>query len=177
MTKSTKNRMNKKQDEMTSPSKKKSSGGCLSKRCADCCLDWVVFPALLFVQFGATIYCQVKEGVPQTLDWRVVHFSIFLFCLVAGLYRRVLRRQSWDSKSLVLLLLPEIFTNILLATVMFSSLETAFETLVVFTLLLTVLGLFAAATASTSEGEVASLEDYQLLLEKEEDDDEEEWLC
>ena len=60
---------------------------------------------------------------------------------------------------------------------MFSSLETAFETLVVFTLHLTVLGLFAAATASTSEGEVASLEDYQLLLEKEDDDEEEEWLC
>ena len=49
MTKSTKNRMNKKQDEMTSPSKKKSSG-CLSKRCADCCLDWVVFPAWISTQ-------------------------------------------------------------------------------------------------------------------------------
>ena len=155
---------------------KSSKGGCLSARVADCCLDWVIFPALLFIQFGATMYCQQMAGVPEALalDWRVVHFTIFLFCLVAGLYRQILRQHPWQS--LPLLLLPEFFTNISLAFVMFSNLNTAYFVLVSLTLLLSLLGLVAGGGILIQESPVVVTSDYQLLLEGQEDE-EDDWIC
>ena len=60
------------------------------------------------------MFKQMNEST-LTMDWRIVQATIFLFCLVAGVYRQVLRRHPWDS--LVLLLLPELFTNILLGII------------------------------------------------------------
>lgn len=145
----------------------------LSAMVADFCLDWVVFPALLFIQFGATMYKQMHEST-LTMDWRVVQGTIFLFCLVAGVYRQVLRRHPWDS--LVLLLLPELFTNILLGIAIFGKLEEAFTYLVSFTAVLSVLGLVAAGQVLYFERSVEpSSSDYQLLKEGEEEED--EWIC
>jgi FlaA1/EpsC-like NDP-sugar epimerase len=146
----------------------------LSSRTADACLDWVIFPVLLFIQFAATMYCQMRQGVFD-LDWKVVHAVVLLFCVVAGFYRQVLRRHPYES--LVLLLLPEIFTNILLAMVMFGSLLAAYEALIVLTLLLFLIGSIAAIQMALQDREIAP-EDYKRLRE---DDDEEtsdeEWVC
>ncbi|KAL3938355.1 MAG: hypothetical protein SGBAC_006721 [Bacillariaceae sp.] len=148
-------------------------GRNLSAKVADFCLDWVVFPALLFIQFGASMYKQMHDST-LTMDWRVVHVMIFLFCLVAGVYRQVLRRHPWDS--MVLLLLPEIFTNILLGIAIFGKLEEAFTYLVSLTAVLSVLGLVAAGQILYLERPVEfSSSEYKLL--KEADDEEEEWIC
>eukprot|EP00980_Cylindrotheca_fusiformis_P003661 scaffold818_cov136-Cylindrotheca_fusiformis.AAC.27 len=143
----------------------------MSTNALDFCLDWVVFPSLIFIQFGATMYCQMKEGT-LTMDWRVVHVTIFLFCLVGGIYRQVVRRHSWNS--LGLLLLPELFTNITLGVVIFRSLEEAFICVVVFTGALSFLGLIAAGQALLFEKKEEAT-DYQLLSEHEGVED--EWIC
>ena len=33
-----------------------------SGTCVDALLDWIVFPLLLFIQFGTTMYCQQELG-------------------------------------------------------------------------------------------------------------------
>jgi hypothetical protein len=147
--------------------------GMLSTKTADACLDWVIFPALLFIQFGATMYCQMRQGI-LILDWKVVHATVLLFCVVAGVYRQVLRRHPWES--LVMLLLPEVFTNILLAMVMFGSLITAYESLVVLTFTLLAVGSLAAAHTSLLKRDVAPT-DYQRLREEDDEDTEDEWVC
>lgn len=149
----------------------KPQGRRLSAGVADFCLDWVIFPALLFIQFGTTMYCQMKEGTLY-MDWKIVHVTIFLFCLVGGVYRQVLRRHPWES--LALLLLPELFTNIMLGLVIFGSIEEAFIYLVGFTGVLSFLGLIAAGHVLIYDRQVES-SDYQLLYENEENED--EWIC
>ena len=151
----------------------KRSKGMLSTRSADACLDWVVFPALLFIQFAATMYCQMQQGVSD-LDWKVVHAVVLLFCLVAGLYRQVLRRHPFES--LVLLLLPEIFTNVLLAMVMFWSLEAAYEALISLTIILSLVGTAASVHIRLLDRETVP-EDYQLLRSEEEKIAGDEWVC
>ncbi|CAJ1963996.1 unnamed protein product [Cylindrotheca closterium] len=148
----------------------------LSAKVADFCLDWVVFPALLFIQFGVTMYKQMNESTLK-MDWRVVQVMVFLFCLVAGVYRQVLRRHPWDS--MVLLLLPELFTNILLGIAIFGKLEEAFTYLVTFTAALSLLGLVAAGQVLYWEQRrpvKLSSSDYQLLKEDQQDE-EDEWIC
>jgi hypothetical protein len=167
---------------MSSPSKKinenhddkfvsKPQWRRLSAGFADFCLDWVIFPALLFIQFGTTMYCQMEEGT-LNMDWKIVHVTIFLFCLVGGVYRQLLRRHPWES--LALLLLPELFTNIVLLIVIFGSVEEAFNYLVGFTGVLSLLGLISAGHALIYDTQVES-SDYQLLHESE--DNEDEWIC
>jgi cbb3-type cytochrome oxidase maturation protein len=148
----------------------KAARGILSTKVADACLDWVVFPALLFIQFGATMYCQTKEGLP-VMDWKVVHLTILAFCCIAGAYRHVLRK---NSDSIALLLLPEIFTNVLLAMVMLGSVALAYSTLVVLTLTLGVLGLVLFLWSLGPQ----QPDDYAILKDEEEgEDDENNWLC
>ena len=33
----------------------------ITVKCADAVLDWFVFPFLLFIQFGTTMYCQQQQ--------------------------------------------------------------------------------------------------------------------
>lgn len=106
------------------------------------------------------------------MDWKIVHVTIFLFCLVGGVYRQLLRRHPWES--LALLLLPELFTNIVLLVVIFGSVEEAFKYLVGFTGVLSLLGLISAGHALIYDTQVES-SDYQLLHESE--DNEDEWIC
>lgn len=149
--------------------------GILSTRTADACLDWVIFPALLFVQFGATMYCQSQQGVLR-LNWVSVLATVGIFCVVAGIYRRVLRQHPMDS--LPLLLLPEIFTNVLLAMVMFGNLESAFEALVVLVFVLLLVGGTAAVHAVIlAKNSIPG--DYRPLHDDDEDccESEEEWIC
>jgi hypothetical protein len=147
----------------------------LSTKTADACLDWVIFPALLLIQFGATMYCQAQQGI-LTLDWTKVLPCLMLFCLVAGVYRQVLRRHP--SESLFFLLLPELFTNGLLAMVMFGNLERTFEALILLTFVLLLVGGFASWHASILLQKYEP-HDYQQLVgsEEEGDESEDEWIC
>jgi hypothetical protein len=163
-----------------------------SSETADACLDWVIFPLLLFIQFGATMYCQMEEGgVLPRLDWKTVHMTVFTFCLVAGIYRQIMRRHTrWCSLvRLLLLLLPEIFTNILLAMVMFTSLSMAYTALTILALLLSLIGIVAGVDLlwnmdtqrASAEVIMMKFDDddeacYLRLIEEEEsnDDDEED---
>jgi FlaA1/EpsC-like NDP-sugar epimerase len=157
------------------PKQTKEKNRCPSVRIVNFCLDWVIFPTLLFVQFGATMY---TESLSHALDvnWRLVHICIFLFCFVAGVYRQVIRRYSSDS--LFLILLPEFFTIFLLCSVIFGSLENAFYSLVVSTGMLSVRGILCACQLLRMEEEPVQAEDYNLLLSSDsgEDGDEEECI-
>lgn len=147
----------------------------LSTKAADAALDWIVFPLLLFVQFGATMYCQARQGVLE-LNWAIVLATISVFCIVAGIYRQVLRRHP--SESLLFLLLPELFTNFLLAMVMFGDLGSAFEALVLLTVILGLVGGLASAHTSIIRKRTVP-QDYQPLAGSEEEDNEseDEWIC
>ncbi len=156
--------------------KRSRYSGILSTRTADACLDWVIFPALLFVQFGATMYCQYWQGI-LILDWSAVIATVAMFCIVAGIYRQVLRRHPMDS--LVLLLLPEIFTNILLAMVMLGNIESAFDLLIALTLVQFLVGGIVASHSAFLRRSPAA-EDYRPLDDGDDDEDcesEEEWIC
>jgi hypothetical protein len=168
---------------------------CLSVKTADAILDWFIFPALLYIQFGVTLYCQQQQRTQiQPPEAGVSHIDvtgivlifsmITMFCVVAIGHRRIYRRRPRDDDgssssssvpSLLLLLLPEIFTNVVLASVMLTDLVTAFRVLVVLTGLLTVasgMGLphprrpdAAAARESLSEPNV-----YKRLVHPDDDD-------
>lgn len=117
--------------------------GCLSVQLADAIMDWFIFPALLFVQFGTTMYTQVQRNMDDVHDaslpigWIQTMATVTLFCLVAIAYRTIYRIHP--IQSLWLLLLPEVFTNTVLATVMFAPLSTAYEVLVVLTAVMMIL--------------------------------------
>ena len=175
--------------------------GCLSTKVADACLDWVIFPALLFIQFGATMHWSSGSSSEQTtgteqqlpngivivvnddstsLNWMVVHSTIFLFCLIAGIYRQILRQKS---DSIVFLLLPEVFTNILLALVMvLPTITIAYYVLVALSVVLATVGCIFEYFVDVDQQEVVVTSDYQRLNDEEdvEDCDDcvvDEWVC
>jgi hypothetical protein len=111
------------------------------------------------------MYGQKKQEVLE-MDWKTVHSTIFLFCIVAGVYRHILRRYS---EFIVLLLLPEIFTNVVLALIMFGEIKTAYMVLVFLTLILFSIGALLATCAREDERPT----DYQRLQEEGEEDTDE----
>jgi hypothetical protein len=154
-------------------SKGRHVGRNLSVKCADAVLDWFVFPALLFIQFGATMYCQQQQGV-LTLRWSVVLGCVTLFCLVAVAHRKIFRIHP--IQSLILLLLPELFTNAILTAVMFTNLATAFQTMVVLTNLMFIIAAVGYIQIS-QQTRTAEAGDYERLHEDEDIDSDEEWVC
>ena len=98
----------------------------LTTKTADACLDWVIFPSLLFVQFGATLYCEeeYQQDDQQLYNIVLCMSSVALFCAVAGIFRQIVRRHP-TLESVVVLLLPEVMTNFLLAWVMIGPLNQA----------------------------------------------------
>lgn len=151
---------------------------CFRSKCADIILDWIIFPLLLFIQFGQTIYCQQKFGVHR-LGWVPTMGLISLFCLTSVKYRDVFRAHP--IQSITLLLLPEIFTNIVLATVLFATdLVTAYNTLFALTAVLlvaAVIGHVQIAEYERSTMTRANASDYTLLHPEENDSNDDEWEC
>ena len=177
----------------------------LTTKTADACLDWVIFPSLLFVQFGATLYCETyQEEDHQLYSNAVCMLSVALFCAVAGIFRQIVRRHP-SLESVVVLLLPEVMTNLLLAWVMIGSLNEAMTLLYWSTGLLVLVGGIAYAHArilrhrglgDNNKRQLVNPNHYQLLVDKkmtafedgddfEEDEDDEndddvsdeEWVC
>ena len=160
------------QEDVRKP--KRQSRRILSTFTADAILDWLVYPMILYVQFATTMYWQMKQGVLE-LEWTAVTVDVLLFSLVAGVYRQILRQHPYESLSL--LLLPEIFTNILLAMVVFGSIVTAYKTLKSFTYLLLIIGLIFGVQLHDQDRNVQN-SDYHLLDDyDEEGSDDEDWIC
>lgn len=142
--------------------------------CADAILDWIVFPLLLFVQFGTTMYCQQQLGILK-LPWMPMMGIISVFCLSTIEYRKIYRGHP--SQSITLLLLPEIFTNIVLASVMIVS---PLYISVCILAVLTVVILFATTIGHFQVGRhERSVKDegYKLLDEEFNEDSDDEWVC
>ena len=126
----------------------------------DMCLDWVVFPLLLFVQFGVTMHCRRKIGL-ENLDWKLVNAAILIFSIFAGLYRKVVRIHP--RRSLILLLMPEIFTNGLLLMIMVGKLDLAFGVLTCLTAALIIFTATISIHLSIIRKRSTSPHDYQQL--------------
>jgi hypothetical protein len=84
---------------------------------------WVVMPVFLFVQFGLAFYHQQDNDMTTTtttltsMSWSTVNWNIVLFVVTVWLYRWACIDSSITNP--VLLLLPEIMTNIVLAILVF----------------------------------------------------------
>ncbi len=151
---------------------------CFRSKCVDKVLDWIVFPLLLFIQFGQTMYCQQRFGVLR-LEWIPTMGLITSFCLASVKYREVFRAHP--IRSTTLLLLPEIFTNIVLATVLVATdLMTAINTLFALTAVLLVAAVIGHVQISEYERStltMANASDYTLLNPEENDSSDDEWDC
>ena len=121
--------------------------------------------------------CHSQQGILD-LNWVYVIGTVFVFCVVAGVYRQILRNHP--SESLPLLLVPEIATNILLALVMMAELKIAFEALIIMTVVLVLLGTMAQIHILHLQRVSVTVEqDYQPLPGPEEEgpDSDDEWIC
>ena len=158
---------------VTKEKKEPRVGRNLSVKFADAVLDWVIFPALLFIQFGATMYCQKKQGT-LNMSWEIVLSCVAIFCLVSIMYRKIYRVHP--IQSMVLLLLPEVFTNGILATVMFTSLENSFQVMLGLTAVLGMLSGIGSIQIATFNRQTAA-GDYERVRREEDDDSDDEWVC
>jgi hypothetical protein len=169
---------NNKKKSYTTGGKPSRVGRNISVKFADAVLDWFIFPALLFIQFGATMYYQ-QEAQTTDMPWFYVMAGVAIFCITALVYRKIYRIHP--IQSLMILLLPELFTKVILATVMFQDFNTAFLVLIVFTIILAVLGgvgWIQINQSSRRDEAVAAAGDYQRLHQEEDDvDSDEEWVC
>mmetsp|Transcript_4707 Transcript_4707/g.11446 ORF Transcript_4707/g.11446 Transcript_4707/m.11446 type:complete len:204 (-) Transcript_4707:2177-2788(-) len=121
--------------------KPKSSVGrrLVTVKFADAMLDWVIFPLLLFVQFGTSMYCQQYQGTLH-IQWFPTLTAITIFCIASVGYRKIFRAHP--VQSIAALLIPELFTNIILATVMLADdLSTAVYTLIALTVVILVVAI------------------------------------
>lgn len=137
---------------------------------AERCLEWIIFPILLFLQFEVTMHCEFAHGDEvKLLDWRVVHVTILVFCLMGGIYRQIMR--LYHCQSTVLMLLPELFTNLVLGRVLFGSVFKGYELLVILTFVLLFIATIAFIQISLRKNENSdnSNNDFYLLPSIEED--------
>jgi hypothetical protein len=152
---------------------KQRVGRNLSVKFADAILDWVIFPSLLFIQFGATMYCQKKQGT-LSMSWEIVLLSVAIFCLVSIMYRKIYRVHP--IQSMILLLLPEVFTNGILAMVMFTGLENSFKVMLGLTAVLAMMSGVGSVHITTISRQ-AAVGNYERILRDEDDNSDNEWVC
>ena len=175
-------------EKMTSYNNKndRSVGRRISVKCADAVLDWFVFPFLLFIQFGTTMYCQQQQDI-MTVQWEFAMCTISIFCIAAVGYRKIFRIHPIHS--ITLLLLPEIFTNIVLATVMFTNIVTALYILIVLTFIIFIVATIGYIQVQqykrlllVPSSSPAHASDYKCLHQEEHEEEEDidtddEWVC
>ena len=101
------------------------------KRCCDVVMS-AMLPLLLAFQFGTCFY--FESDAVSGLQWNVCNVAIVLFWVSSCLYRRTL--EDLNISTSIVMLAPEIVTNISLGLVCFSAATTAFLTLVVGMLLM-----------------------------------------
>eukprot|EP00536_Pseudo-nitzschia_multiseries_P012332 jgi/Psemu1/31734/gm1.31734_g len=147
-------------------------------KCADVMLDWVVFPLLLFVQFGTSMYCQQHQG-RLNIPWVPTMTTIAIFCIASVEYRKVFRIHP--IQSMAALLIPELFTNTILATVMLADdLSIALYSLILLTVVIVVIAMIGRFQLSRYRvsAPVPTANDYKLLDRDEDDEDYgDEYVC
>ena len=174
-------------EKMTSYNNKndRSVGRRISVKCADAVLDWFVFPFLLFIQFGTTMYCQQQQDI-LTVQWEFAMCTISTFCIAAVGYRKIFRIHPIHS--ITLLLLPEIFTNIVLATVMFTNIVNALYILIVLTFIIFIVATIGYIQVQQYKrlllvpSSPSHASDYKCLHQEEHEEEEDidsddEWVC
>jgi len=166
-----------KNNRSSSPSS--SVGRWVSVKCADAVLDWFVFPFLLFIQFGTSMYCQQQQG-RLTVQWEFAMCTICIFCIAAVGYRKIFRIHR--IQSIILLLLPEIFTNIVLATVMFINISNALYILISLTVVIFVVATIGYIQVQQYKRflKPPQANDYRCLHQHEREEEEhsdDEWVC
>jgi hypothetical protein len=162
----------------------RSVGRRITVKCADAVLDWFVFPFLLFIQFGTTMYCQQQQDI-LTVQWEFAMCTISTFCIAAVGYRTIFRIHP--IQSITLLLLPEIFTNIVLATVMFTNILNALYILIVLTFIIFIVATIGYIQVQQYKrlllvpSPPPHASDYKYLHqeehEEEDTDSDDEWVC
>lgn len=90
-----------------------------------------LLPVSLFLQFGMA-FTMHTEGT-ASLSWTIVNVSVVLFIITAWLYRHTC--ADANMKTIVLLLLPEILMDMVLALIYFGLEEMAYVALLLGTLL------------------------------------------
>lgn len=104
--------------------------------------------------------------------------NVFLFCVTSVKYRKIFRVHP--VQSITLLLMPEIFTNMVLSTILFT-----YDLLFAFRMLnvLTAIILVASAIGHLQVVKYERLEavpkagDYKLLKDEGNGDSDDEWVC
>ena len=164
-------------------SSQSSVGRWISVKCADAVLDWFIFPFLLFIQFGTSMYCQQQQQQQDrlTVQWEFAMCSICIFCIAAVGYRKIFRIHP--IQSIILLLLPEIFTNIVLATVMFTNILNALYILITLTVVIFVVATIGFIQIQQYKRLLVTspqANDYRCLHQHEREEEEhsdDEWVC
>lgn len=77
---------------------------------------WVILPTMLLSQFGMAFLMHDEETA--TMSWNIVVCSILLFAMTAWLFRSTCEEVGLGKK--VLVLLPELLMNVVLALVFFN---------------------------------------------------------
>jgi hypothetical protein len=91
-----------------------------------------LLPCLLFIQFGMAFYLHDKST--SSLSWPLVNLAIVLYVAAVWIYRQAC--VDFNIGSLVMLLLPELLMDIVLALVLFNRVVLALATLLSSTMLL-----------------------------------------
>jgi hypothetical protein len=81
----------------------------ISVKFADAVLDWFISLVLLFIQFRTTMYYQ-QQAETTDMPWFYAATGVAIFGMIYLIH---------PVQSLTILLLPEVCTNVILATVMF----------------------------------------------------------
>mmetsp|Transcript_48145 Transcript_48145/g.52085 ORF Transcript_48145/g.52085 Transcript_48145/m.52085 type:complete len:131 (+) Transcript_48145:241-633(+) len=130
------------------------------------------------------MYCQQQQQQQQgrlAVQWESTMCSICIFCIAAVGYRKIFRIHP--IQSIILLLLPEIFTNIVLATVMFINILNALYILIALTVVIFVIATIGFIQIQQYKRLLLTPQqanDYRCLHKHEREEEEhsdDEWVC
>lgn len=95
-------------------------------------ITWVLLPCLLFIQFGMPFY--IHDKATASLSWSLVNFVIVLYVAAVWIYRQACLDSNIGS--VIMLLLPELLMDIVLALILFNRVVLALAALLASTMLL-----------------------------------------
>jgi hypothetical protein len=101
-------------------------------------ITWALLPCLLFIQFGMPFY--IHDKATASLSWSLVNFVILLYVAAVWIYRQACIDSNIGS--IVMLLLPELLMDIVLALILFNRVVLALAALLASTMLLSTFVIF-----------------------------------
>jgi hypothetical protein len=146
-----------------------------SSYCYNFLIIWVLFPLLLFVQFGVALNVPQdyeRSSLPgNLLSWSTVTANITLFCMISWLYRNACIDTKIKTTSYIVMFLPELILNTVLIVVTLNKTPLAFYTLLLGTELLNVLAiigtvryLYCSQVEDKDQEKEVSKDDYIMMV-------------